>query len=543
MDFREKTYEGVGALSALTMAVFERCGLRDVIAEALGPAGAGRDLPVPSVVKMAVGAMTAPFDRIALSRFGEFYASAPVDMLFGEGLTKDSLNGTSVARALDVLYGAADLEELSWRCSERCCEVYGLSSDIYHLDATNVPVYAVVEYLPDGGAPSAQFGGNSKTNRNDLRQYDAMAVADGNRVLRYLRTYSGNTGDAEMDADALEFLRTHIDTERSVCVADCKIVSKALVEGMCAMGLGFVSRCPEGFSEKVRETIVRSVGSSYLEESSLGEGYGTYDTDADTVCGPLRFIAYRTPKDREREVAYYREQGERLLSRAFSKPLRTEYHCREDAEAAAEAAAASVGDMGYRVRYAVSEGGRPVRRASRGRPPKGSPPPETETFWTLEVSWEFDEAAASALAEGEEIQVLVTNLPRANEDAGNIRFGATADTVVRTYLDEYKPEHVFRLLKSGIGMDKVYLHRGSRVAAMFFIAGVAGTLLSVMDEMLRRGNADMTTYRMRLGLHDTTVRVKRTTGYTYIDGHPGAGAEIESYCRIFGLEPELMLGM
>ena len=229
-----------------------------------------------------------------------------------------------MARALDVLYGAADLEELSWRCSEMCCEVYGLSSDIYHLDATNVPVYAVVEYLPDGGAPSAQFGGNSKTNRNDLRQYDAMAVADGNRVLRYLRTYSGNTGDAEMDADALEFLRTHIDTERSVCVADCKIVSKALVEGMCAMGLGFVSRCPEGFSEKVRETIVRSVGSPYLEESSLGEGYGTYDTDADTVCGPLRFIAYRTPKDREREVAYYREQGERLLSRAFSKPLRTE---------------------------------------------------------------------------------------------------------------------------------------------------------------------------------------------------------------------------
>ena len=65
---------------------------------------------------------------------------------------------------------------------------------------------------------------------------------------------------------------------------------------------------------------------------TLSVTYG--DTDADTVCGPLRFIAYRTPKDREREVAYYREQGERLLSRAFSKPLRTEYHCREDAEAA-----------------------------------------------------------------------------------------------------------------------------------------------------------------------------------------------------------------
>lgn len=102
---------------------------------------------------------------------------------------------------------------------------------------------------------------------------------------------------------------------------------------------------------------------------------------------------------------------ENLLSKVFLKPLRAEYCCRDDAE---------------------------------------------------------------VVAEGEEIQVLVTNLLCANEDAGNIRFGATADTVVRTYLDEYKPEHVFRLLKSGIGMDKVYLHRGSRVVAMFFIAGVAG---------------------------------------------------------------------
>ena len=82
---------------------------------------------------------------------------------------------------------------------------------------------------------------------------------------------------------------------------------------------------------------------------------------------------------------------------------------------------------------------------------------------------------------------------------------------------------MFRLLKSGIGMDKVYLHKGSRVAAMMFIAGVAGTVLSIMDELLRRGNADTTTYQMKLNLCDTTVRVKRSTGYMYLDGHPGSG--------------------
>ena len=75
-----------------------------------------------------------------------------------------------------------------------------------------------------------------------------------------------------------------------------------------------------------------------------------------------------------------------------------------------------------------------------------------------------------------------------------------------------------------------------------FIAGVAGTVLSVMDELLRRGNADTTTYQMKLNLCDMTVRVKRSTGYMYLDRHLGVGADMENYCRISDIKPELMLG-
>lgn len=541
LDFREKTYEGVNALSALTMAVFDRCGLGDEIADAVRGLSDQRILPVRSVVKMIIGSMSSPFDRVALSRFEEYYASAPVDMLFGDGVTLENLNGTSIARALDVLY-SVDLADLSWRCSERCTSAYGLSSDVFHIDATNTSVYAVTENVDVEGAPTAMFGGNSKSNRNDLRQYDAMGITDGNRVLRYLKAYSGNTSDAVMDAETLEFLSKHVDPKVSTCVADCKIVNEELVRGMCDMGMGFISKCPQSFSSKVRDDIIHSVRSSFLEESSLGEGYGVYDTDAETVCGTLRFIGYRTPKDRSIGIRYLREQGDRLLSKAFTKPLRTRYHCRDDAIAAAEAAMASVGDMGYRILIDAAEMEEIQKRNGPGRPRKGSPPPEVERFWKLKVEWMFDEVMASELIDEDEIQVIITNIPRTNEDSKNIRYGATADTVLRCYLDEYKPEHMFRLLKSGIGMDKVYLHKGSRVAAMMFIAGVAGTVLSVMDELLRRGNADTTTYQMKLNLCDTTVRVKRSTGYMYLDGHPGVGADMEDYCRIFDIEPESMLG-
>lgn len=490
---------------------------------------------------MIVGSMALQSGRVALYRFKELYATAPIDMLFGKGVELDSLNARSITRALDILFNV-DLEKLSWECAERCCETYGLSTSIYHMDATNVSVYAILEDASETDAPVARFGGNSKINRNDLRQYNAMGITDGNRVLRYLKAYSGNTSDVIMDAEALNFLLERVDPKTSVCIADCKLVTKDLVSLLCSSGIGFISKCPSGFSDKVRDEIIYSIESSYFDDSNLGDGYGTYDTDADTVCGKLRFIGFKTPKDKKHQLQYYRTRGEELLTKAFAKVRRAKYGCSGDASMAAEAAIASVGDMGYKVQYSVLEMERPLKRKGRGRPSKDAPPQPKEKYWVVEASWEFDEEVASELAVDDEIQVIVTNISRSPNDTGNIRFGANPDTVVRSYLDEYKAEHIFRLLKSGIGMDKVYLHKGSRVAAMFFIAGIAGTLLSVMDEMLRRGNAGTTTNMMKLSLLDTTVRIKRSTGYKYIDGHSGSGAEIEKYCQILDLDPELLLG-
>ena len=490
---------------------------------------------------MVIGAMCAPFERVALYRFEDLYASAPIDRLFGSGVDAGSLHGTAVSRALDVLFGA-DLEDLSWKCSEACIGRFGLESTMYHIDATNVSVYAITENVDIEGAPAAMYGGNSKTGRNDLRQYDAMSVADGNRVLRYLKAYSGNTSDTVMDAETIEFLKSRIDPGTSTIVADSKLLSEDIVSELIGIKAGFISKCPRNFSGKVRETIELSVKDSFMERSRLGAGYGVYDTDAETEFGTLRFIAYKTPSDLESSLEYFRDQGERILSKSFAQVRKRRFSCPTDARSAVQSIIEKMGDVAYDIEYDVVSCEERVRRSKRGRPPKGSAAPDARTYWRVDMSWSFDADLAVSLAKRDEIQVLVTNIPRANEDAENIRFGATADTVVRCYLDEYKPEHLFRLLKSGLGRDKVFLHRGSRVAAMMFIAGLAGTLLSVMDELLRRGNADISTYRMKLQLYDTTVRLKRQTGYMYIDGHPGAGMEIQNYCRIFNLDPDKLLG-
>lgn len=64
----------------------------------------------------------------------------------------------------------------------------------------------------------------------------------------------------------------------------------------------------------------------------------------------------------------------------------------------------------------------------------------------VNVSLEFDEDLAKELSKDRSVRVLVTNLPRANTDEDNIRKGATADTVLLSYIDQYRVEHAFRLI-------------------------------------------------------------------------------------------------
>lgn len=78
----------------------------------------------------------------------------------------------------------------------------------------------------------------------------------------------------------------------------------------------------------------------------------------------------------------------------------------------------------------------------RGRPRKDERP-LTKTEYRVNIRLVFDRAKAKRLSQDRNVSVLVTNLPRANKDAENIRLGATADTVLLTYLGQFKVEHAF----------------------------------------------------------------------------------------------------
>lgn len=56
------------------------------------------------------------------------------------------------------------------------------------------------------------------------------------------------------------------------------------------------------------------------------------------------------------------------------------------------------------------------------------------------------------------------------------------------YLNQYKVEHTYRLMKSGMGVDTAYVQMPSRANALLFVIGIVILASGIMDAMLRKNN-------------------------------------------------------
>ena len=125
-------------------------------------------------------------------------------------------------------------------------------------------------------------------------------------------------------------------------------------------------------------------------------------------------------------------------------------------------------DNAYDVKWRIEPIEVNLGYGRRGRPNKGESP-RIVTEYRVDVELSFNKGRAVTLPQDRGVWVLVTNLPRSMQDEDNIRSGATADTVLKTYLGQSRIEHAFRIMKDGMSMDRVYLHRPSRENAMMFV--------------------------------------------------------------------------
>ena len=531
-------YEGLNASIALAAAFFEQTGLRELI-DSKFSTDVRQKLSPGNAVKALIGDMVGTKGRSALSNIADRYMSAPVDLMFGPKVDIPALGGRAFSRNLDLLFGM-DLPSLTYECYSLLADRYGLSSKVFNVDETNFGITASGKDpdLPDAAVP--ERCGHAKDGHNERLVYSLLSVTDENGAVCYERPYDGATADSVMDRDAIEFLSAKVDPGESTLIADCKIATGPLVELMETKGFGFVAKCPDNFGQKARARIVESVRTGTMEPSVVRKGWELYDTDAEVNGRMLRFVAFRTTDDIDAGIGYLREQGLKEARARFGRFQSRTYNCDVDARRALDEALAGHADSAYGVRWSIDETEIPLGYGHRGRPRKDAKP-MTKTEYRVNVELVFDEERAKALSRDRGVRVLVTNLPRAGRDAENIRFGATADTVLRAYLDQYKVEHAFRLAKDGMKMSRVYIHRPSRENAMMFVISLGTMVSDVIGHVLKTEGIYTTTDRIAGRWFTLLFKYDRERDAEYFDGPDVLIDEFLDVVRALGLDPDRLI--
>lgn len=533
-------YEGIPASNAIGMALFESSGMRRLIDERCSYDPEKRTLSPGMVVKALIGPMFNITKKFPLYMVETAYSSAPTDRLFGTGVASDNLYDTALARGLDTLFDA-DLCELFTECAKLASDTYGFESHVMHMDCTDIS-FTGLEHLPDkDGAAVPRHNGHPKDFRTELLQYQLQLVTDSNRIIRYMKPYSGNVGDSTMDSETLNDLgRIFTDDElrQTIMVGDSKLPTVQNMAKMIDMGMFFVSKCSQTFKGKTRDKV-RAWAESAVMKGGPRRGLSMADTVLD-----VEFSKDRTEKLRFVAFRWERKVDDRIES------------VRRDAEKRAESISKAVKSMRFRkMDDALKEFERirpgPLDALSMSAEPvyfESDHPEDVPGWWELHLTMEIADRSVRRAAEMAETVVLVTNLPRPSGDGGAAAIRTASNLeVIEYYSQEYKVEQSFRLMKSGMGMNSIFLQTPSRENAMMFVISIAVLISNIADAMFRRAEAlldgrQLTMYRLAYEVQTTIVQYSRSENTLRLMGPERVTKGFFDITDTLGINPQYLLG-
>ena len=200
----EDNNTGISATAALAMAMFEQSGMKDAI-DSQFELDIRQKLSPGNAIKAMVGDIMCMDRRKALRNVANCFRTAPLDRLFGKGVTQASLEIMSLSRNLDRLF-SKDLPKLSYECYRRLADRYGLDSKVFNIDSTNFGITALNKNADAPEAAIPERCGHAKDGHHEKLVYSLLSVTDENRIVCYERPYDGSTADSELDRGEVEFL-------------------------------------------------------------------------------------------------------------------------------------------------------------------------------------------------------------------------------------------------------------------------------------------------------------------------------------------------
>jgi len=404
------------------------------------------------------------------------------DGIVDQPLNASLFNDDRFARALSALFHA-DRNSLMTEVSSNAIQVHKLLTDAIHNDSTSVTFIGNYKN-PDPDAVKLKHGHN-KDFRPDCKQvvFGLNITSDGHVPLSY-KLFDGNTTDDVTHIPNWNGLRTLLEKEDFIYIADCKLCSHKNLNHIAQNGGLFITIVPKGRKEvkqflKLLKNNELEFKDAYQVESSRKKGkfniFKTYE-GRKTKNGFRIIWVHSSSKQEDDQIRRQKKIDKAIEALEELSPKLNAYHLKTKKEIRAAVNSICKGVKQFIDVKIVTERKQIKVKVSPGRPSLKS---VYKNKWQFKhsIHWELNQQALSEASKTDGLFPLITNTT------------LEACEVLKKYKSQPFLEKRMYTKKTVLQVAPVFLKKEKRIEAILFLYFVALMIVSLIERKIRMNMA------------------------------------------------------
>jgi len=404
------------------------------------------------------------------------------DGIMDETIEANLFNDDRLARALSALFHA-DRHSLMTEVSANSIGVHKLMTDEIHNDSTTITFIGNYKN-PDPDAVKLKHGHN-KDFRPDCKQivFGLNITSDGHVPLSY-KLFDGNTTDDVTHIPNWNGLRTLLEKEDFIYVADCKLCSHKNLTHIAQNGGFFITIVPKDRKEVkkfLKQLRINDLEfkDAYQVESSRKKGkiniFKTYE--ADRTKNGFRIIwIHSSSKQEDDQVRRQKKIDKAIEALKELSPKLNAYHLKTKKEIRAAVDSICKGIKQFLDVKILTERKQIKVKISPGRPSLKS---VYKNKWEFKhrIQWELNKQALLEASKTDGLFPLITNT------------ALEACEVLKKYKSQPFLEKRMYTKKTVLEVAPVFLKKEERIEAILFLYFVALMIVSLIERKIRMNMA------------------------------------------------------
>jgi len=404
------------------------------------------------------------------------------DGIVDEPIEANLFNDDRLARALSALFHA-DRHSLMTEVSSNAISVHSLLTDEIHNDSTSVTFIGNYKN-PDPDAVKLKHGHN-KDFRPDCKQivFGLNITSDGHVPLSY-KLFDGNTNDDLTHIPNWNGLRTLLEKEDFIYVADCKLCSHKNLTHIAQNGGFFITIVPKDRKE-VKQFLKQLKNNdlefkdAYQVESSRKKGkaniFKTYEADR-TKKGFRIIWVHSSAKQEDDQIRRQKKIDKAIVALKELSPKLNAYHLKTKKEIRAAVDSICKGIKEFLDVKILTERKQIKVKISPGRPSLKS---VYKNKWEFKhrIQWELNKQALLEASKTDGLFPLITNT------------ALEACEVLKKYKNQPFLEKRMYTKKTVLQVAPVFLKKEKRIEAILFLYFVALMIVSLIERKIRMNMA------------------------------------------------------